>query len=362
MARNAQTTIIKRIEENSHDGHHGGAWKVAYADFMTAMMAFFLLLWILSSSDEQKLKGIAEYFTDATKPGGPGLLDGASIGPPGILNATNGAVLARGTEIDSENQAHVAKWEVRDVSGDSVSSKSDGTTNELASEPQSLGASKETTESLIPQNSSMMVAENMHRADDENFARLEAELMQAMNEAPDLRPLKKNVLFEKTETGLLIQIVDQEGQPMFERGRTDMPVATEHLFGALGETLAKLNNHILISGHTDSVPFADGNTYDNWDLSTDRANHARRLLLKSGVVVDRLLAVSGKADIEPLVPTAPMDPTNRRISILLKYSDHQELAHVVEADEEVLRIEASPSTVNQFLDNDAFENLRSILR
>ena len=114
MAAKGQT-IIKKIEVVEGHGHHGGAWKVAYADFMTAMMAFFLLMWILSSSDEQKLRGIAEYFTDATMPGGSGVLDGATLGPPGTLNASNGATVARGSDRGEVDDPSPASWEVMDV-------------------------------------------------------------------------------------------------------------------------------------------------------------------------------------------------------------------------------------------------------
>ncbi|MFC6587716.1 flagellar motor protein MotB [Sulfitobacter pacificus] len=115
MAANTQPKIFKKYEIVEGGGHHGGGWKVAYADFMTAMMAFFLLMWILASSDEQKLRGIAEYFTNATMPGGIGLLDGSTLGPPGTLTASNGSVVARGSELGKIDDPAPARWEVRDT-------------------------------------------------------------------------------------------------------------------------------------------------------------------------------------------------------------------------------------------------------
>ena len=115
MSATAEPKIFKKIEVVEGGGHHGGGWKVAYADFMTAMMAFFLLMWILASSDEQKLRGIAEYFTTATLPGGSGVLDGATLGPPGTLTASNGNVVARGSELGKNDATPVSQWEVKDV-------------------------------------------------------------------------------------------------------------------------------------------------------------------------------------------------------------------------------------------------------
>ena len=115
MVATTQPKIFKKVEVIEGGGHHGGGWKVAYADFMTAMMAFFLLMWILASADEQKLRGIAEYFTNATLPGGTGVLDGATLGPPGTLTASNGSVVARGSELGNMDDPTPANWEINDT-------------------------------------------------------------------------------------------------------------------------------------------------------------------------------------------------------------------------------------------------------
>ena len=403
MAGAAQTTIIKRVEDDGHDGHHGGAWKVAYADFMTAMMAFFLLLWILSSADEQKLRGIAEYFTDATEPGGLGVLDGASLGPPGTLSASNGAILARGSELGQEDQSVTAKWEVRDVTPqiepnvqNTGSAEGDGEFLASGGAPQVFDAevSRDQTGLLAGAGIASEEAESTdtmfakatngdgtggtsdtdHTADQERFDQLQADLMQAMQDNPDLRPLKENVVFERTERGLRIQVIDQEGKPMFASGSAEMPEATRQLMQELGESLAELPNQMVITGHTDAVPFSSRANYDNWDLSTDRANAMRRVLVTSGVDRERLISVSGKAYTDPLVPEDPKDPSNRRITVFLQYADdpvpmekeaqlpapepQQPAATVPQLQPAAMPVESDVT----ILDQRTLESLRSVLR
>ena len=403
MAGSGQTTIIKRVEENHGDGHHGGAWKVAYADFMTAMMAFFLLLWILSSADEQKLKGIAEYFTDATEPGGLGVLDGASLGPPGTLTASNGSILARGSELGDQNQTVVAKWEVRDVTppADGTEPTAQGVESDFPAPEDASGfditvsrnaagmtAGEGLSLEAIAANDPNSVetsgkpgdggaAEAVKAQDDQRFEELQNELTQAMQENPELRPLMENIIFEQTERGLRIQVIDQEGRPMFARGSADMLEATRQLLSKLGESLSTLPNPMVITGHTDAVPFSSRANYDNWDLSTDRANATRRMLLGAGVERERLLRVSGKAYTDPLVPERPDDPSNRRITLMLQYSTVEPEAPAEVTAENTAPLEGASSTPNEpsaeraqqvpaedgtVLDQRSLENLRSVLR
>ncbi|MFC6587717.1 OmpA family protein [Sulfitobacter pacificus] len=142
-----------------------------------------------------------------------------------------------------------------------------------------------------------------------------------MQDNPDLDPLKQNVIFEQTPEGLHIQIIDQEGKPMFQSGRAEMAGATDVLLSNLGTSLASLPNPIVLSGHTDAIRFADSSKYDNWDLSSDRANATRRVFEASGVSRDRIIRVSGMADTQLLVPERPTDPSNRRISIMVRYQE-----------------------------------------
>jgi chemotaxis protein MotB len=329
MASVTSKNIIRKIEVVEGGGHHGGAWKVAYADFMTAMMAFFLLMWILSSSDEQKLKGIAEYFTNATLPGGSGILDGATLGNAGTLSASNGATVARGVEAGEIDDESPTAWEAIDtIKSEEFAAKVLG-----RNESPNKNASFEATSSseIEPKDTSSDTATMQYSGDggepidptrsqdEERFDALEAEIRQAMQNSQDLRPLMENVVFERTPEGLRIQIIDQEGRPMFPSGSDRFSDQAAHLVAQLGESLSGLPNDMVISGHTDSRPFADSSTYDNWDLSSDRANTVRRVLVDSGVEQMRITRVSGMADTEPLMPETPDAPQNRRISLLLAY-------------------------------------------
>ena len=424
MAATTKTNIIRKVEITEEAGHHGGAWKVAYADFMTAMMAFFLLLWILSSADEQKLRGIAEYFTNATMPAGSGLLDGATFGPPGTLNASRGAVVARGTTFGEIDDPSPAQWEVMDVTDTAHPDETrEGTYEGMFDNPAGGAPSEakpreegdsvdgspgETPDSLATQNALAEVAaadpadgpaasqaatqaaqtaaraRDLRAADSAEFKALQAELTQAIQENPDLKPLEKNVIFERTPEGLRIQVVDQQGQPMFNTGSAEMRNATRELMQKLGAQLATMPNSMVISGHTDAVPFTNRKSYDNWDLSSDRANAMRRVLLKSGVEHARITRVSGMADTEPLVPENPLDPSNRRITVLLEYRRPApiEVADPLGEDKVSANTASAPASapaphsaahnvaatsgaaaerVTQ-LDETVFENLRSALR
>ena len=444
MAAKGQT-IIKKIEVVEGHGHHGGAWKVAYADFMTAMMAFFLLMWILSSSDEQKLRGIAEYFTDATMPGGSGVLDGATLGPPGTLTASNGATVARGSDRGEVDDPTPATWEIMDVTqtaspdqemrgtnlGDHTNPAAGAVSPEFVEDSTAeglsdsgaaatsadsekpawdedavnpnvaAGSTMEETEALDPNSThiganSQAVPEQdpTHTSDKERFAALEAEVKQAMQQAPELAALQENIVFKETDEGLLVQIMDQDGKAMFASGKAKMNKATRMLIETLGAGLAKLPNDMVISGHTDAVPFANQTSYDNWDLSSDRANAMRRVVLQSGVTQDRILRVSGLADTQLLMEDAPKDPSNRRIEVLLAYqkadvpegakamatetiaAPGEEVAPVQAAaemaKEETMAVEAPKASVVEeilpvkpaetVLDEQVFENLRSALR
>ena len=320
MSAAAEPKIFKKIEVVEGGGHHGGGWKVAYADFMTAMMAFFLLMWILASSDEQKLRGIAEYFTTATLPGGSGVLDGATLGPPGTLTASNGNVVARGSELGKNDATPVSQWEVKDVTETTQA-------EEVAFEAMPKGDGEE---EAAPQEKSTALSDGHateneavadHSLDDQQFERLQADILQAMQDNPDLAPLKQNLIFEQTPEGLHIQIIDQDGKPMFHSGQAKMTAATQTLLSNLGQSLSALPNRIILAGHTDSVPFADSSAYDNWDLSTDRANATRKIFETSGVARDRIIRVSGMADTDPLVPSDTTDASNRRISVKVQYRD-----------------------------------------
>ena len=307
--------IIKKIVDGGHHGHHGGAWKVAYADFVTAMMAFFLLLWILNSVQEETLEGIADYFTPTMVPqaglGGSGLMGGETLGEKGTLNSSNSPMLTIAVPdvgMDDpgkmEEVTEVATEEPRDsqvsvvVEYEAVSA----TTDQSAID----AVMQELQEDLKAQN-------------DQAFDEIQATINQAMQSIPDLDPLIPNVIFEPTPEGLRIQIVDQDGQDMFPSGSSKMYEKTKKLVTLVGEAIATLSNELVITGHTDAVPFTKDDGYGNWELSSDRANATRRTLLSAGVDVSRVQRVSGVADNHPLIVDDPKHPSNRRISIVLMY-------------------------------------------
>jgi len=276
---------------------------VAYADFVTAMMAFFLLMWILASAEEEQKKGLADYFTPTLNPqpgmGGDGPLDGTTIGPPGTLNSSNSPMSA--VAVPNFGQADPmaetrGEPQVVVEYADGPSEAAKGMQNELQ--------------------------EAMEEKDRQAFAEIEEQIVQAMNEVPDLKPLIPNVLFDETEEGLRIQIVDQDGQSMFPSGSAQVTDRTKKLLQLVGSMIAKLPNDVIISGHTDAVPFANElaeTGYGNWELSADRANATRRIFTTSGVDLSRVSRVAGLADTDPLKPEDPKDPSNRRMSVVLEY-------------------------------------------
>tara|TARA_R110000787_G_scaffold79571_5_gene173893 strand:+ start:5718 stop:6896 length:1179 start_codon:yes stop_codon:yes gene_type:complete len=392
MVATTQPKIFKKVEVIEGGGHHGGGWKVAYADFMTAMMAFFLLMWILASADEQKLRGIAEYFTNATLPGGTGVLDGATLGPPGTLTASNGSVVARGSELGKMDDPTPANWEINDTTASTdpkekvLGSQEGKFENPAAAAPlKDYVEPSESANAVKNGEQSSKAQQNEHAQDDIKFKELQREILQAMEQNPDLDPLKQNVIFEKSPEGLLIQIIDQKGRAMFHSGRAEMQGPTELLLQNLGKSLASLPNKLTIAGHTDAVRFADGRKYDNWDLSADRANATRRVFEASGVARNRVIRVSGLADTDPLVPENPVDPSNRRISIYVQYQKTKDAAPQKEAstavDSQGSSVAANstesttppevPSTQlaadyteprDATLDGQVFQNLRNALR
>ncbi|OOY15265.1 flagellar motor protein MotB [Thioclava sp. DLFJ4-1] len=316
MARSNQAPIIVKRSDDDHESeHHGGAWKVAYADFMTAMMAFFLLMWILSVSDENQLTGIADYFAPAKismqAPGGTGPLAGETIGPKGVLNASraNDAIPTNpgiGSVTDPST-------EMANASGKSKDTTPDATAEKLATAAQATAKASDTTDAKT-------AAVTPHAVDDARFETLQTRITQAIQHVPDLRPLQQNVLFRRTPDGLNIEVVDQAGKAMFASGSAKIDGPTLKLMDQLGRALSDLPNDVLIAGHTDSVPYQKaGGTYGNWELSSDRANATRRALVTAGVAPERITRVSGLSDTDPLKPAEPRDPSNRRITVTLAY-------------------------------------------
>ena len=279
--------VIKKVKKVIGGGHHGGAWKVAYADFVTAMMAFFLLMWLINTTSPEQKRGIADYFAPAS-------VSRSSQGSDGLLGGT--AFQDDGARASGSN---------RQID------------EELASEnPRAKADAAQHAETQAGIPSEAALAEAMSKRETAKFASAEASLRQALQDLPDYAELSKNIIIEQNDDGLNIQLVDQEGRAMFSGSSAEPLPRTQHLLNTVAKVIEQLPNRISISGHTDTTaPSRSG--YSNWDLSADRANAARRILEKAGVEGDRIFQVAGKGDREPLYPDDPDLPANRRISITL---------------------------------------------
>ncbi len=231
--------IIIIRKKGGHAAHHGGAWKVAYADFVTAMMALFIVLWLMNSSDQAK-KAISAYFTD---PSGTAHLIGSA-------NAGSGETLK-------------------------------------------------------------LTKDDMTNLKD----KLEAEI----KKSPELAALKDNVEMTVTGEGLRIELIETERGLFFDSGSPHPSAAGREMIERLAQELAKLPNDLMIEGHTDSKPFAGGGDYSNWELSADRANASRRMMDRAGVPDERFKQVRGYADRSLRVKDHPEDPSNRRITVIVRY-------------------------------------------
>jgi len=308
MAEENAPLIIKRVKKKSHDGHHGGAWKVAYADFVTAMMAFFLLLWLINATTEEQKRGIANYFSPVPgmlgqTSGGTGLLKGDTVTADGrLVNST--APVSVTIPIPTTAAAEDQDEGDRDKR---AASDNDGGQTDTQTQDQSAAASSN------PDEAKKLLAE----IEDKQFKEAEHMIRQAIQSVPDLKDLAQNLIIDDTPEGLRIQIVDQAKYAMFPRGSSLLADKAKILLHKVAEVLQKFPENIAISGHTDSVAYANGREYDNWDLSTDRANASRRALIEGGLKPQRIVNLAGKADTEPLVKNDPSSPMNRRISIVL---------------------------------------------
>ncbi|MCC6598927.1 MAG: flagellar motor protein MotB [Alphaproteobacteria bacterium] len=289
-----QPIIIKRIKKGG--GHHGGAWKVAYADFVTAMMAFFLLLWLLNVTTEEQKKAISNYF-DPTHPkvsqaesGAGGVLGGLSVAPKGSM------------------VSNVQPITTPQVSGSALNNRKKSEQDPKISPEKAKESAKKTLEKA---------KEILRKNEEARMKKAEQALKKAIEENPELKALKDNLLIDMTPEGLRIQVIDQEGRPMFPSGSAQMFKNTETLLHKVGEIIREQPNEISIRGHTDSVPYGARADYTNWELSADRANSSRRVLLEGGFPPKRIHDVVGKSDTEHLVPDDPKAARNRRISVIL---------------------------------------------
>jgi len=265
---NVQPIIIKRKKVVQGDGHHGGAWKVAYADFVTAMMAFFLLMWLLNATTEEQRKGIADYF-NPTIPvsrisgGGSDGLNGSSM-------------------FTEDTYAKMGTGGTRAVTIDTPKKEGSTTAADASAEE---------------------VAENLQN--------LRAELSE------EAKQLSEHLMIKMSPEGMVLEIIDSDSSPLFMVGSSNPTPLLQKLLTSISGSLDAFRNDIKIVGHTDSLQYRLDANYDNWNLSTDRANMIRKLLLEEGMMPSRLKEVSGRADTDPLAPNDPSASQNRRISIVI---------------------------------------------
>lgn len=263
--------IVKKVVVAGGDGHHGGAWKVAYADFVTAMMAFFLLLWLLGATEENQRKGIADYFsptlvkTRQQSSGSDGLLGGSSL-----------------TDVDNY--------------------------------PHAMGQTG--TQSItIPRGAQGGPVEGGGEGDTAD--RLRKSIEEKLNERRETSRLVRQVRVMRAPDGVRIDLVDDADFSMFALGTTVLTNDARGLLNVIGDTLAEERSPLILRGHTDSLPWRSGVQANNWSLSAGRAEATRQQLILSGIPASRFARIEGVADTEPLIAGDPADPRNRRISVLL---------------------------------------------
>ena len=330
MADKTNVIIIRKVEGDSHGGHHGGGWKVAYADFMTAMMAFFLLMWILAASDESAKRGLADYFTPSLSQAGgrgQGLLEGTVLGEEGVLGGANESKNTVDLpNFGQENPLIVFDSRLKNKAPNVVV-EYEVVPEEFAAEAGKFNASKNNQKAELDSEIDIAVLEEIQELKNKQALRdalLEAireQIEDAIKSDQKISKLSENLIFEVVPEGLLVQMIDHKKQPMFRTGSAKVPENTREVIQAISLAIAELPYPIEISGHTDANAFARQTGYDNWDLSTDRANATRRIMISAGVNPTNIIRVSGFADKRLLNVLDPKAPENRRIGILLLYPD-----------------------------------------
>ncbi len=291
--------IIKRIKKGGHAAHHGGAWKVAYADFVTAMMAFFLLMWLINTTTPEQKRGIADYFAaqsiSQTSSGSGGILSGKVLGQ-------NGSRAGGVVSVSDQNTPPAPSSTTQTTTS---ATQRGGTTAADGTAPASQTVSNDDLERSVPSTQKGQ------------FESAAESIRQALQSMPDIAEVSRQVIIDQTPEGMRIQLVDQDGRPMFQAGTAKPMPYTSVMLTAIARIIDRLPNRISVSGHTDGQRFETPGGQSNWDLSAARANAARALIERGGVSDDRIYEVAGKAGSEPLLPEDPNASANRRLSIVL---------------------------------------------
>ncbi len=261
--------------------HRGGAWKVAYADFVTAMMAFFLLMWLLNVVTEEQKNAISDYFSPShpmvsnNVSGAGGVMGGLTMSPEGSMASQKNPIIPQ-----------------------------------QPTQQRKRGAEQKSKLQQVRE-----------KAEQKRFEDAAKKIKDAIEKNPELKELAKNVIIDITSEGLRIQIIDKEGQPMFPSGSARMFNKMRLLLQQITQVTLDMPNEISVRGHTDATRYKKGATYTNWELSADRANASRTVITEAGMPAERINNVMGKADTEPFVIDNPLDPQNRRITLLLLKED-----------------------------------------
>ena len=303
-SKKLQPIIIKRVKKGGHAAH-GGAWKIAYADFVTAMMAFFLLMWLLGSTTEGDKKGIADYFGSPLKvsmAGGSGSGDSSSVVKGGGTDLTRTSGQVKAGDVEAQRRSLQLK-----------ALKAD----QRRAEKARLEALKKKVEDVLAAN-------------------------------PKLAALESQIRLEMTRDGLRIQIVDEQNRPMFDSGSAIVKPYMRELLREIGGVLTEVPNRLTLEGHTDAQPFGGGERgYSNWELSSDRANASRRELGTGGLPDERVLLVQGLASSVPFDPSDPRSPANRRISIIVMNRDAEDRLLRLKTDDDTAIVEASAEVTSE---------------
>jgi len=275
MSDDSTRPIVIKRKKVVAGGAHGGAWKLAYADFVTAMMAFFLLMWLLGSTAKGDLQGIADYFQNPLRLGQTG---GAAVSDANSILQGGGKDLTR--------QSGQVKY------GEVETNKKTPLSKEAELEFQ--------------------------RREHQRLAALKAEIEQMIEQSPQLAQFKKQLLLDITSEGLRIQIVDEKNRPMFDSGGAELKPYTRDILRQIGKALNGVSNRISLAGHTDAAPYSGGTGgFSNWELSANRANASRRELIAGGMDDNKVLRVVGLASTLLFDRNDPLNPVNRRISIIV---------------------------------------------
>lgn len=276
MAKSTQPIIIKKVKKAAH-GHHGGAWKIAYADFVTAMMAFFLLMWLISMTTKEQKVGLAEYFAPASlspsTSGAGGMLMGTALDKAGNKTSAPRESSRGSTGQDGARQTNAGRASDREAGG--------------------TEAGRQAQHSAI------------------------ASIRQAFQNMPEIAEMSRNIVIEPSREGVDVSLVDQDGRSMFPEGSVRPYERTRLVLEALAPTLRRLPNRVSVTGHTAAARAGSVRSVDAWSLTAGRAVAVREILSGAGVPNDRFASVSGRSDTEPVFPDNPYIAPNQRVTITL---------------------------------------------